>query len=85
MHSSVIWENLNGESFRRVRSLIESHHTTFGGVLCGLFLKMVAWENEVAWECTHPMQRAEFITSQMRSGVNRIKEFEDSAPALSEI
>jgi len=31
------------------------------------------------------MQRAEFITSQMRSGVNRIKEFEDSAPALSEI
>ena len=32
-HSKDMWENLNGESFRRVRSLIESHHTTVGGVL----------------------------------------------------
>ncbi|MDA0229107.1 MAG: hypothetical protein O3B21_02855 [Proteobacteria bacterium] len=84
-HSKDMWENLNGESFRRVRRLIESHHTTVGGVLCGLSLKMGAWENEIGWECTRPMQRAEFITSQMRSGLNRIKEIEDSAPTISDI
>ncbi|HJL51618.1 MAG TPA: hypothetical protein QF695_03165, partial [Arenicellales bacterium] len=33
-HSKNMWENLNGDSFRRVRALIESHHTTVGGVLC---------------------------------------------------
>ena len=32
-HSKDMWENLNGELFRRGRSLIESHHTTVGGVL----------------------------------------------------
>ena len=82
-HSKDMWENLNGESFRRVRGLIESHHTTVGGVLCGLSLKMIAWENEIGWECTRPVQCAEFITSQMRSGLNRIKEIEDSAPTVS--
>ena len=84
-HSKDMWENLNGESFRRVRALIKSHHTTVGGVLCGLSLKMEAWENEVGWESTSPMQRATFITTHMRSGINRIKEIEDSAPAISDL
>jgi len=84
-HSKDMWENLDGESFRRVRTLIESHHTTVGGVLCGLSLKMSAWKTEVGWERTSPVQRAKFITSQMRSGMNRIKEIEDSAPAIVDL
>ena len=84
-HSKDMWENLNGESFRRVRALIENHHTTVGGVLCGLSLKMAAWESEVGWERTSPVLRAEFITTHMRSGINRIKEIEDSAPAISDL
>ena len=45
---------------------------------------MEAWEIEVGRECTSPVQRAEFITTHMRSGINRIKEIEDSAPAISD-
>ena len=84
-HSKNMWENLNDESFRRVRSLIESHHTTAGDMLCGLSQKIAAWENEVGWEGTRPVQRAEFITPQMRNSVNRINEIQDSAPALIDI
>lgn len=80
-HSKDMWGNLNGESFRRVRKLIESHHTTVGGVLCGLSLKMGAWERE----STSPIKRAEFISTQMRNGINRIKEIEDSAPSISDL
>jgi len=46
---------------------------------------MEAWETEVGWECTSPVQRAEFITTHMRSGINRIKEIEDSALAISDL
>lgn len=84
-HSKDMWENLNGESFRRVRKMIESHHTTVGGVLCGLSLKMGAWEREVGWENDSPIKRSEFISTHMRSGINRIKEIEDSAPAISDL
>ena len=84
-HSKNMWENLNGESFRWVRTLIESHHTTVGGMLCGLTLKMSAWENEVGWDNSSPVRRAEFATTHMRSGINRIKEIEDSAPGISDV
>ena len=84
-HSKDMWNNLNGESFRRVRKMIESHHTTVGGVLCGLSLKMDAWEREVGWKNDSPIKRSEFIATQMRSGINRIQEIEDSAPAVSDI
>ena len=72
-HSKDMWNDLNGDSFRRVRKLIESHYTTVGGVLCGLLMKIDAWEREVGWKNTSPIKRAEFIATQMRSGINRIK------------
>ena len=84
-HSKDMWKNINGESFRRVRKLIESYHTTVGGVLCGLSLKIGAWEREVRWGNTSPIKRSEFISSQMRSGINRIKEIEDSAFVISDL
>ena len=83
LHSKDMWENLNGESFRRVRKMIKSHHTAVGGVLCGLSLKMGAWEREVGWKTDSPIRRTEFISTQMRSGINRIKQIKDTAPAIS--
>ena len=46
---------------------------------------MEAWETEVGWECTSPVQRAVFITTHMRNGKNKIKEIEDSAPTISDL
>ncbi len=83
-HSKNMWENLNGQSFRRVRKLIESHHTTVGGVLCGLSLKLNAWEEEVGWKKNGLMQGTEYTFLQMCSGMNRIKQIEDSAPSISD-
>lgn len=85
-NSQSMWDNLSAESFRKVRSLIESHHTTVGGVLCGLWLKMSIWENQGGRrKRSGPVQRAEFIMSHMRSGMGRIKEIEDSAPYVSDL
>lgn len=85
-HSQSMWDNLSAESFRRVRSIIESHHTTVGGVLCGLWLKMSIWEDQGGRRKRGgPVQRAEFIMSHMRSGMGRIKEIEDSAPYVSDL
>ncbi len=84
-HSEEMWDNLSAESFRRVRSLIESHHSTVGGVLCGLSLKMKVWDEKVGGGRCGPVQRAEFIMSHMRSGMDRIKEIEDSAPKIADV
>lgn len=82
-HSQAMWDNLSAESFREVRKLIEGHHSTVGGVLCGLSLKMKVWEEKIGSGRAGPVQRAEFIMSHMRSGMDRIKQLEDSAPKIS--
>ena len=82
-HSQAMWDNLSAQSFREVRALIEGHHSTVGGVLCGLSLKMKVWEEKVGSGRAGPVQKAEFIMSHMRSGMDRIKQIEDSAPKIA--
>ena len=41
--SEGMWKNLSAERFRKVKDMIESYHTTIGGVLCSLSVKMNAW------------------------------------------
>ena len=84
-HSQAMWEDLTAHSFQKVRSMIESHHATVGGVLCGLTVKMNIWEERLGDRAVGPVQRAEFIMSHMRSGIERIKKIEDSAPSISDL
>ena len=84
-HSQAMWEDLNAHSFQRVRSMIESHHATVGGVLCGLTVKMNIWQEQIGERNVGPVQRAEFIMSHMRSGIERIKEIEESAPTIADL
>lgn len=84
-HSEAMWDDLSASSFRKVRKLIESHHATVGGVLCGLSLKMKVWDEAVGGGRYGPVQRAEFIMSHMRSGMDRIKQIEDSAPDIASV
>jgi len=75
-----LWENLSAERFQDVRKLIQSYHTTIGGVLCALTVKMNGWHFAFPTRgAGGPMKRSEFIMQEMRQGVERIRSIEESA------
>jgi hypothetical protein len=81
-----MWQNLTAERFRKIESLIKSYHTSIGAVLCALSVKMNAWKRAFPSPAgAGPMRRAEFVMSEMRLGIDRIRTLEDSAPMLSEL
>ena len=43
-----MWDNISAERFRATEEMIKSYHTTIGGVLCGLGIKMNAWKKTVS-------------------------------------
>ncbi|MGB1026871.1 MAG: hypothetical protein ACPGYL_09975, partial [Rhodospirillaceae bacterium] len=76
----------SAEKFKKVQKLIESYHTTIGGVLCGLTVKMNAWARIFPKPNSGgPVKRAEFIMVEMRQGIDNMKRIEDSAPMLSQL
>ena len=82
--SEGMWENLTAERFRKVRDMIESFHTTTGGVLCSLSVKMNAWKRLFPnKDVGGPVRRSEFIMSDMKQGMDKIQKIEDQAPMLS--
>jgi hypothetical protein len=77
---------VTAERFHKVRELIVSDHTTIGGVLCALTVKMDAWSrmfpsNEVGG----PMKRAGFILAEMCPGFDRIVRLERMAPPPADL
>jgi hypothetical protein len=79
-----MWDEISATRFRKVEKLISTYHTTIGGVLCSLNVKMEAWitlfPNPSAGG---PGKRAEFIMGDMQQGMEKIQSIEDSAPMLS--
>jgi len=79
-----MWRDLTAERFVRIEALIKSLHTSIGGVLCALSVKLYAWQRLFPKSSsTGPMRRAEFIMSDMRQGIDTIRTLEDSAPMMS--
>ena len=79
-----MWDEISAERFRKVEQLISSYHTTIGGVLCSLSVKMEAWARLFPTPSSGgPGKRAEFIMSEMKQGMENIQDIEDSAPMLS--
>ncbi|MDJ0683342.1 MAG: hypothetical protein QNJ84_01435 [Alphaproteobacteria bacterium] len=74
------WDDISAERFHEVRDLIASHHTTIGGVLCGLTLKMDHWRSRFKNASVGgPQQRVEFIRSEVLPGLDWIKSLEMKA------
>jgi hypothetical protein len=84
-HSQGLWVNITAESFRKVRKLIAAHHATIGGVLCGLKVKMDAWDERFGKGQGGPLQRADFIMSDLKQGIDVITRIEEKAPKISDI
>jgi hypothetical protein len=81
-----MWQDLTAERFRKIERLIKSYHASIGGILCALSVKMDAWKRVFpSTVACGPVRRAEFIVSDMRQGIDRIRAIEDSAPMLSEL
>jgi len=68
------WNDVSAERFRQVEALIESYHTTIGGVLCALSVKMSAWNNLFPRDSVGgPVKRSEFIMLEMRQGIEDVR------------
>jgi hypothetical protein len=81
-----LWDELSAESFRKIEELITSYHTIIGGILCALTVKMFAWRKLFPNKNSGgPLRRAEFVMTDMRQGMNRIRKLEDSSPLLAAI
>ncbi len=81
-----MWRNLSAERFRKIEQLITSYHTTIGGVLCALSVKLNAWAYQFpTLASAGPVRRAAFIMSDMRQGIERISAIEETRPVLAEL
>ncbi|MDA1098818.1 MAG: hypothetical protein O2967_07510 [Proteobacteria bacterium] len=84
-NSKTLWDNINAASFQAIKKVIEAHYVTIGGVLCGLMVKMDAWDEKFGGDCGGPVSKADFIMSEMRMGMNYIAELEKSAPSTTDL
>jgi hypothetical protein len=84
--SQAMWTEVSAEKFRKVEKLIKGFHTTNGGVLCLLSVKMEIWANNFPDKDTGgPVKRSEIIQSEIKYGMDKIRHLERRAPKLSEI
>jgi hypothetical protein len=74
------WTDITAERFHEVRDMIIAHHTTIGGVLCGLVLKMDLWRGRYAGKSgIGPLRRIEFIKGEILPGLDYMRDLERSA------
>jgi hypothetical protein len=82
--TKYMWDDISAERFHKVEKLISSYHTTIGGVLCALSVKMNAWARLFPnKDAGGPGRRAEFIMSEMKQGIENIVEVDDAGPMLA--
>jgi hypothetical protein len=76
-----MWNDLSAEKFRKIERLIKAYHTTLGGILCAITVKMDAWTRLFPNRNSgSPGKRAEFIMSDFRHGLAQIRALEAQAP-----
>lgn len=68
--SQDMWTNLSAVKFKHVQDVIQNAHFTVGGVLCGLTVKMTAWEKRFpSPKSGSPGLREDFLLSEIRPGL----------------
>ncbi len=83
-HTKDMWSDLSAERFRKIEAVIRTFHTTMGGILCALTVKMDSWVQLFPNPRTGaPGRRADFIMNDMRNGMKRIRDLEKMATAAA--
>ncbi len=76
------WEDISADKFHEVRHFISDHHTTVGGILCGLTLKMDLWRERFPKEdMGGPQQRLDFVFSEIQPGLDYIRKLKQAGLA----
>jgi hypothetical protein len=69
-----MWDNLSADRFREIKDAIERHHTTVGGLLCSLNVKMRAWKKAFPDpEGGGLIKRGEFLISEIKQGLDKVE------------
>lgn len=85
-YTKDMWKNLDASRFRQVKSFIEDYHTTIGGCLCSITVKLNAWATNFPHpEAGGPARRSEFLVSEMKQGIDVLRQIEANAPKVSVI
>ncbi|MDP6563987.1 MAG: hypothetical protein QF578_04115 [Alphaproteobacteria bacterium] len=84
-NSERLWDHINAEAFQRVKELITSHYTTVGGILCGLEVKLDAWESKFPHGRGGAVAKTAFLTSEMRHGMEKIENLQRNAPRIADL
>lgn len=76
-HSDRMWDNITAEKFQQVREHVISSQKTVGGVLCGLGIKLGAWQERFPKsDVGGPIARSEMLFSEILPGLDKLSELE---------
>lgn len=76
-HSDRMWDNITAEKFRQIRDHVISSQKTVGGVLCGLGIKLNAWQERFPKsDIGGPIARSEMLFSEILPGLDKLGELE---------
>lgn len=76
----VRWDQVSVDTFNAVRGAITRHQRSLAEVLCGLTVKVYEWEEKFPSGGGSPEKRAEFVSSEVRPGLDRLWAMERRAP-----
>jgi len=75
-HTESMWKDLTPERFGDVKRLIESNHSTIGGVLCGLQIKMDGFYDQFYGKEVSNRKVSDYVVSYIKPGLDRIRSIE---------
>lgn len=73
--SEGVWRNISAQRFREFEALVKSEHASLGAILCGVSVKLEHWKSKFpAAELASPPKMATFLRSEIRPGMDAIRE-----------
>jgi hypothetical protein len=78
-----MWRDVTADRFQKIEALVSRYHTTIGGALCAMSVKMAAWTAQFPNSSGGATRRAAFIMSDMRQGIEHLQAPSDDAPMLA--
>ncbi len=85
-YTNGMWDDLSADRFKTVKTFIEEYHTTIGGSLCALTVKMNAFTTLFPTpQVGGPIKRGEFIMSEMKQGIEKVQEIQAKSPAIETV
>lgn len=83
-NTEINWDKVTVGTFRHVRDLISQHQRSLAEVICGLTVKIYEWEQRFPQGGGSPDKRAEFVTTDLKPGMDGLWGVERRAPKFDD-